>query len=90
MKKIIKHYPMTDRLIVRRGYILFPPQLLEGPIHTQDYGSKLVVKTLVLFFVWFLFFSPSFLLCYKTIVINAHIVYVYAPCGPLIGESINL
>jgi hypothetical protein len=21
MKKIIKHYPMTDRLIVRRGYI---------------------------------------------------------------------
>ena len=22
MKKIIKHYPMTDRLIVRRGYIL--------------------------------------------------------------------
>jgi hypothetical protein len=20
MKKIIKHYPMTDRLIVRRGY----------------------------------------------------------------------
>ena len=23
MKKIIKHYPMTDRLIVRRGYILY-------------------------------------------------------------------
>jgi hypothetical protein len=23
MKKIIKHYPMTDRLIVRRGYNLF-------------------------------------------------------------------
>jgi hypothetical protein len=22
MKKIIKHYPMTDRLIVRRGYCL--------------------------------------------------------------------
>jgi hypothetical protein len=21
MKKIIKHYPMTDRLIVRRGYV---------------------------------------------------------------------
>jgi hypothetical protein len=21
MKKIIKHYPMTDRLIVRRGYL---------------------------------------------------------------------
>jgi hypothetical protein len=23
MKKIIKHYPMTDRLIVRRGYNLY-------------------------------------------------------------------
>ena len=23
MKKIIKHYPMTDRLIVRRGNILY-------------------------------------------------------------------
>ena len=23
MKKIIKHYPITDRLIVRRGYIIF-------------------------------------------------------------------
>jgi len=22
MKKIIKHYPMTDRLIVTRGYII--------------------------------------------------------------------
>jgi len=22
MKKIIKHYPMTDRLIVRRGYVV--------------------------------------------------------------------
>jgi len=22
MEKIIKHYPMTDRLIVRRGYVL--------------------------------------------------------------------
>jgi len=22
MKKIIKHYPMTDRLIVRRGYMI--------------------------------------------------------------------
>jgi len=22
MKKIIKHYPMTDRLIVRRGYCI--------------------------------------------------------------------
>jgi hypothetical protein len=34
--------------------------------------------------------APShFLLCYNTIVINhAHIVY--APCGPLIGESINI
>ena len=37
-------------------------------------------------------FFSSFLLCYKTIVMNAHIVYVYVyvPCGPLIGESINL
>jgi hypothetical protein len=23
MKKIIKHYPMTDRLIVRRGYMTY-------------------------------------------------------------------
>jgi len=23
MKKIIKHYPMTGRLIVTRGYVLF-------------------------------------------------------------------
>jgi len=30
---------------------------------------------------------PSFMLCY-TIVINAHIIY--APCGSLIGELINL
>ena len=28
MKKIIKHYPMTDRLIVRRGYI---------PVYTINY-----------------------------------------------------
>jgi len=27
MKKIIKHYPMTDRLIVTRGYIGICPRL---------------------------------------------------------------
>jgi hypothetical protein len=31
MKKIIKHYPMTDRLIVRRGYILWK----KVPIHVE-------------------------------------------------------
>ena len=39
----------------------------------------------------FLFLITNYLfklLSYKTIVINAHIVYV--PCGPLIGELINL
>ena len=28
MKKIIKHYPMTDRLIVRRGYIIEESKLI--------------------------------------------------------------
>jgi hypothetical protein len=74
-------------------YILYPPQLLEGSIHTQEYGSKLAAKTLVLLGFCFGFFRELFsishcLLCYKTIAINAHIVH--APCGPLIGELINL
>jgi hypothetical protein len=36
MKKIIKHYPMTDRIIVRRGYLkcthVFPTPA--SPINT--------------------------------------------------------
>jgi hypothetical protein len=40
------------------------------------------------FFSWILLSFSHYLLCYKTIVINAHIVYV--PCGPLIGELIKL
>jgi hypothetical protein len=42
-----------------------------------------VVKPLVL-----LFFFPSLLLCYKTILIHHHTVY--ALCGPFIGELTNL
>jgi len=35
MKKIIKHYPMTDRLIVRRGYFLS-----ESAIKAQRQGHR--------------------------------------------------
>ena len=38
MKKIIKHYPMTDRLIVRRGY------LNNGNTYTTIYRFLKLVK----------------------------------------------
>jgi len=39
MKKIIKHYPMTDRLIVRWGYMYlstFPGQLVQRFTYYSD------------------------------------------------------
>jgi hypothetical protein len=48
MKKIIKHYPMTDRLIVRRGYmmtvfvVLIPCYLNELIILEQMFGNQKV------------------------------------------------
>jgi hypothetical protein len=39
MKKIIKHYPMTDRLIVRRGYIIQLLTFVE--VNIRIYHSKI-------------------------------------------------
>jgi hypothetical protein len=36
MKKIIKHYPMTDRLIVRRGYVM---NIYANNLNTLFYSS---------------------------------------------------
>jgi hypothetical protein len=44
MKKIIKHYPMTDRLIVRRGYKIADSL---RKIHISENREKITVQKLI-------------------------------------------
>jgi len=60
------------------------------------FECPLSLNVMMMFYIYqmyiyiYTYISLQFNIKYTTIVINAHIVYVYAPCGPLIGESINL
>jgi hypothetical protein len=40
MEKIIKHYPMTDRLIVRQGYMLSSISFAEITLAFEDDGPS--------------------------------------------------